>query len=64
MKNLVILLGRLGSDPEVRYTPAGMCIANFSLATTEYKTDKDGNRQEGLLQTSWRAILRLFLRTL
>ena len=44
--NKVILVGNLGSDPEVRMTPQGVEVANFSLATSESWTDKDGERQD------------------
>ena len=39
--NKVILIGNLGSDPEVRYTPDGTAVANFSIATSDEWTDKD-----------------------
>ena len=39
--NKVILIGRLGQDPEVRYTPSGVAVANFSIATSEEWKDKD-----------------------
>ena len=52
--NKVILVGNLGSDPQMRYTPNGTAVANFSLATNESYTDKDGNRQE---QTEWHRIV-------
>jgi single stranded DNA-binding protein len=42
--NKVILVGNLGSDPEVRYTPSGRAVANFSLATTERFTNKEGEK--------------------
>jgi len=51
--NKVILLGNLGKDPEVKYTPSGMAIASFSLATTERAKDKDGNWQD---RTEWHNI--------
>ena len=44
--NKVILVGNLGDDPEVKHTPSGVQVANFSLATSESWTDKDGERQE------------------
>ncbi len=52
--NKVLLIGNLGSDPQMRYTPNGTAVANFSLATNESYTDKDGNRQE---QTEWHRIV-------
>jgi len=48
--NKVILIGNLGRDAEVRYTPGGAAIAKFSLATTEVWNDKAGQRQE---RTEW-----------
>jgi single-strand DNA-binding protein len=48
--NKVILLGNLGKDPEVKYTPSGMAIARFSMATTDKVKDKEGNWQD---RTEW-----------
>lgn len=50
MLNKVILIGRLGRDPETRYMPNGEAVANFSVATSEKYTDKNGQRQEA---TEW-----------
>ena len=44
--NKVMVIGHLGQDPEIRYTPAGMPVVNFSVATDEAYLDKDGKRQE------------------
>ena len=44
--NKVMLIGNLGKDPELRYTPDGLAILKFSMATTEYFTDKSGNKAE------------------
>jgi single-strand DNA-binding protein len=52
--NKVILIGNLGRDPELRYTPSGAAVANFTLATNESWTDKDGNTQE---HTEWHRIV-------
>ncbi|HEY5673956.1 MAG TPA: single-stranded DNA-binding protein [Malonomonas sp.] len=52
--NKVILVGNLGKDPELRYTPSGAAVATFSLATSERYKDKDGNRQE---KTEWHNIV-------
>jgi len=52
--NKVILIGNLGKDPELRYTPGGQPTASFSLATTERWTDKSGQRQE---KTEWHNIV-------
>ena len=50
-KNLVILIGNLGKDPEIRYAPSGDCIANFTIATTEKWKDKvSGEMKEA---TEW-----------
>lgn len=48
--NKVILIGRLGRDPEVRQTGAGQSVANFTLATDESYKDRDGNKQK---KTEW-----------
>ena len=52
--NKVMLIGNLGSDPELRFTPSGEQVANFSLATTESWTDKSGERQE---RAEWHRIV-------
>ena len=52
--NKVILSGNLGSDPELKYTPSGTAVANFSLATTEQWTNKDGEKGE---KTEWHRIV-------
>lgn len=53
--NKVILLGNLGADPEVRFTPSGQAVANFRMATTDSWTDKSsGQRQE---RTEWHRIV-------
>ena len=54
MVNKAILVGRLGRDPEVRYTTSGTPVANFSLATDESWTDKNGERQR---RTEWHQIV-------
>ena len=53
MLNKVILIGRLGRDPEVRYMHNGDAVANFSIATDEQWKDRDGNRQT---RTEWHSI--------
>jgi single-strand DNA-binding protein len=52
--NKVILVGRLGKDPEVRYTNDNVPVANFSIATSEYYKDRNGERQES---TEWHNIV-------
>ncbi len=52
--NKVILVGRLGQNPEVRYTPSGSAVANFSVATNESWTDKSGQKQE---RTEWHRVV-------
>jgi single-strand DNA-binding protein len=52
--NKVILIGRLGTDPEVRYTSNGGAVANFNMATNESWTDKSGQKQE---KTEWHRIV-------
>lgn len=54
MVNKVILIGRLGRDPEIRTTPSGQNVANFTVATNRTYKDRDGNRQE---QTEWHQIV-------
>lgn len=50
MLNKVILIGRLGRKPEMRFMPNGEAVCNFSVATSEKYTDKNGQRQEA---TEW-----------
>lgn len=52
--NRVILVGRLGRDPEMRFTGSGQGVCNFSLATDEKFTNKSGERQE---RTEWHNIV-------
>ena len=53
--NKVIILGRLGQDPELKYTPSGAGVCNFSLATTESWNDKNsGQKQE---RTEWHRVV-------
>jgi len=53
--NKAILVGRLGADPEVRYTPSGVAVANFNIATSEEWKDKDtGEKKE---RTEWHRIV-------
>jgi single-strand DNA-binding protein len=52
--NKVILVGNLGKDPEVRFTPSGRAVAKFSIATTESWMDQESGRQE---RTEWHNIV-------
>jgi single-strand DNA-binding protein len=52
--NKAMLIGHLGQDPEIRYTPSGLPVVNFSLATDEPYTDKEGKRHE---RTQWHRIV-------
>lgn len=52
--NKVILLGRLGKDPELKYTQGGTPVANFSLATDETWKDQSGEKQQ---RTEWHNIV-------
>lgn len=54
MVNKVILIGRLGGDPEVRYTPDGTMITNFNMATDEQWKDKSGEKVQ---KTEWHKIV-------
>lgn len=51
--NKVMLIGNLGKDPELKYTPSGQAVVTFSLATTRKWKDKDGNEKE---DTQWHNI--------
>ena len=44
--NKIILVGNLGRDPELRYTPQGVAVCDFSMATNERKRDKSGEYQD------------------
>jgi len=52
--NKVILVGRLGRDPETRYTSGGQAVCNFSIATDESFKDRNGERQK---RTEWHKIV-------
>jgi single-strand DNA-binding protein len=54
MINKVILVGRLGKDPEIRSTPQGTSVAKFTIATDERFTDRSGEKQE---RTEWHNIV-------
>jgi single-strand DNA-binding protein len=52
--NKVILMGRLGADPELRYTPSGTAVATFNLATNMVWRNQEGNTQE---KTDWHRVV-------
>ena len=52
--NKAILLGRLGADPEVRYTSSGTAITNFRMATSTMFTNKEGQKEE---KTEWHKVV-------
>lgn len=52
--NKAMLIGNLGKDPEIKYTPEGLAIAKFSMATKEQWKDKDGQKQD---KTEWHNIV-------
>lgn len=52
--NKAILVGNLGRDVELRYTPGGTAVANFSIATTRVWNDRSGQRQE---ETEWHRVV-------
>lgn len=53
--NKAIVLGRLGKDPELKYTPSGVAVANFSVATSESWKDKEtGEKREN---TQWHRLV-------
>ena len=52
--NKVILVGRLGADPDMRYTPSGQGVCELRVATSESWNDKNGQRQE---RTEWHRVV-------
>jgi single-strand DNA-binding protein len=52
--NKVIIIGNVGANPEVRYTPSGSAVANFNVATNEAWKDSNGNQQE---RVEWHRIV-------
>lgn len=52
--NKVVLIGRLGKDPEPKYTSSGTAVANFTIATNESYKDKDGKKVEN---TDWHRVV-------
>ena len=52
--NKVMLLGNLGADPELRFTPTGTAVLNLRLATNESWLDKEGKKQE---RTEWHSVV-------
>ena len=53
--NKAMIIGRLGRDPEIRYTPGGVAVANFSVATSEEWKDKESNEKKE--RTEWHRIV-------
>ena len=53
--NKCIIIGRVGQDPEVRYSPSGMCFCNVSIATSESWKDKQSGEQKE--RTEWHRIV-------
>src|SRR6187455_540602 len=51
--NKVILIGNLGADPELKYTPSNQAVCNLRLATTDKWTTKDGEKKE---KTEWHRV--------
>ncbi len=52
--NKVLLLGRLGKDPDMKYTPGGAAVATFSVATNLVWKDQEGNQKD---QTEWHRVV-------
>ena len=52
--NKVMLIGRLGQDPEIRYTQSGNAVANLNIATNDYWNDKNGEKKE---RTEWHSLV-------
>lgn len=52
--NMVLLLGYVGADPDLKYTPQGVAVINFNVATSKKWKDADGNMQE---RTSWHRVV-------
>lgn len=52
--NKVIIIGRLGQDPELKYTPGGSAVCGFTVATSESWDDKSGQKQE---HTEWHSVI-------
>lgn len=54
MLNKVMLIGRLGADPEIKYAQSGTPVANLRIATDESYTDRNGQRQD---RTEWHTVI-------
>jgi len=54
MLNMAQIIGHLGRDPDVRYTPEGTSVANLAVATNQTWKDKDGEKQE---RTEWHRVV-------
>ena len=60
--NMAVVQGKLGKDPELRYTPGGDAVCKFSLAVTQKYTDKSGNKQEKVFWANivaWRKLAEI-----
>jgi len=53
-ENLVVIQGKLGKDPDLRYTPGGTAVCKFSMAVSKKFTDKQGKKQE---KTYWASVV-------
>ena len=52
--NLLQIIGNMGKDPEMRYTPSGQAVTQFSVATSRSHKDREGNWQE---ETEWHRVV-------
>ena len=52
--NKVILIGNLGNDPELRHTPSGVAVSNLRIATNEFFTNRDGQKEQ---RTEWHRVV-------
>ena len=62
MYEQMTIIGRLGGDPEMRYTPSGVPVTNFDVAVTRRWRDRDGNQQERtkwVRVTAWRKLAEI-----
>jgi single-strand DNA-binding protein len=52
--NKVILIGNLGNDPDLRHTPSGTAVSNLRIATNEFFTNRDGQKEQ---RTEWHRVV-------